>query len=46
MLHRVKKSNQRVLDLLRDDALHWVQMADGSIGRRPPRPRPKWPMAV
>ena len=26
--------------------LHWTQMADGSNGGRPPRPRPKWPMAI
>ena len=26
--------------------LHWTQMTDESIGRRPPRPRPKWPTAI
>ena len=26
--------------------LHWDEMADGSCGRRPPRPRPKLPMAI
>ena len=26
--------------------LHWDEMADGPCGRRPPRPRPKWLMAI
>ena len=26
--------------------LHWDKMADGPCGRRPPRPRPKWPTAI
>ena len=26
--------------------LHWDEMADGSCGRRPPRPRPKLPTAI
>ena len=26
--------------------LHWDEMADGSCGRRPPRPRPKLPVRV
>ena len=28
------------------DKLHFTRMADGSNGRRPPRPRPNRPMAV
>ena len=28
------------------NTLYWTLMADGSDGRRPARPRSKWPMAI